>query len=130
MTLTMLQFNSLPRHIVKRLAYGTITVIAVVVTLVLLAARDRALVRAQGAAVLNSWQTAQPLAGGPLTADALYARFGIKQASANSEMNWQVASVSELRASLIAFDLAQIRLTQVKITRSGAGFVVTAERAP
>ena len=54
----------------------------------------------------------------------------IKQAAANSEMNWQVASVSELRASLIAFDLAQIRLSQVKITRNGAGFVVAAERTP
>ncbi len=130
MILTMPQFKSLPQHAVKRLAYGTIAIIAVVVTFVLLAARDRALVRAQDAAVLSSWQTAQPLAGVPLTPEALYARFGIKQAGANSEMNWQVASINELRTSLIAFDLAQIRLSQVKITRNGAGFVVAAERTP
>jgi len=128
--MTLPNLKNLPPHVVKRLAYGVITVVAAAAALTLLSARERAVARAQDAAIQTAWQMATPLTGPALTRDALFARFGIKQGSANADMSWQVASLAELRASLLAFDLAQVRLTQVKITRSGAGFVVSAERAP
>ena len=128
--MTLPNLKNLPPHVIKRLAYGVITVVAAVAALALLSARERAVIRAQDAAIQTAWQMATPLTGPAVTRDALFSRFGIKQASANADMSWQVASLAELRASLLAFDLAQVRLTQVKVTRSGAGFVVSAERAP
>ena len=128
--MTLPNLKNLPPHVIKRLAYGVIAIVATIAALALLSARERTVARAQDAATQTAWQMATPLAGPALTRDALFARFGIKQASANADLSWQVASPAELRASLLAFDLAQIRLTQVRITRSGAGFVIAAERAP
>jgi hypothetical protein len=128
-SLAHMSFKSMPSHMVRRMAYAAITVVAVLLTLLLLSARDRNLARAQDAAVQAAWQSAAPPAGLPLSREAVLARFGVRQPGAAADLNWQAATMTELRASLLAFDLAQIRLTQVKITRNGAGFVVTAERA-
>lgn len=125
-----LSLSALPPHVIRRCVYAAITVIAIIATLLLLSARERRLVSASDAGVQAAWQSATPLAGAALTREALLTRFAIKQGSANGDLSWQTASLAELRASLLAFDLAQIRLTQVKVTRSGAGFMVTAERAP
>ena len=125
-----LTLNSLPSHVIRRCAYAAVTVIAIIATLLLQSARERSLERAHDARIQAVWQTATPLAGPALTREALLARFAIKQGGTTGDLSWQAASLAELRASLLAFDLAQIRLTQVKVTRSGAAFVVTAERAP
>lgn len=128
--MTSLQLNALPRYVIKRFVYGSVALVAVLAALALVVARDRAATRVHDAAMQSAWQSATPLAGPTLTREALFARFAIKQAGANSDLSWQAASMTELRASLLAFDLAQIRLNQVKLTRDGAGFVVTAEPAP
>jgi len=125
-----LSLKSIPSHIFRRCAYAGITVLAVIITLVMLSARERAVVRVQDTAMQAAWQSATAPVGPPLTREALLARFAIRQGGATGDLNWQAASLAELRASLLAFDLAQLRLTQVKVTRSGTGFVVTAELAP
>ncbi len=128
--MTLPSLKALPLHVIKRLTYCLIMLLAVVAALALLSAREHAVARVQDATVQAAWQTASPLPGPAVTPEALFARFNIKQGSANADMSWQVGSVNELRASLLAFDLAQIRLAQVKISRSGTGFVVIAERTP
>lgn len=125
-----LDLRSMPSHIIRRCIYAGITAVAVIVALALLSAHERARVQAHDAAMQNAWQATTPTTAPPLTREALLARFAVRQASATGDLSWQVASLAELRASLLAFDLAQIRLTQVKVARNGAGFAVTAERAP
>jgi hypothetical protein len=118
----------------KRAAYCLLIVCCVSGTLALLSARERAVAKAGEASVNAAWQTS--LATGraatatPTPPEAAFSRFNIKQAAANADLAWQAASASELRASLRALDAAQIKVSQIKITRSGVNFLVTAERAP
>ena len=99
-------------------------------TLVLVSAHDRAAALARDAAVQSAWQTSGVSTATPAVPEAVYSRFNMKATAANADLAWQAATAVELRASLRALDAAQIRLAQVKITRSGTGFLVSAERAP
>ena len=120
------------RAAIRRLGFCALIAFCVVASLALQSATERATAQANDSAVKAAWQ-ALPAAqspSGPSTPEATLARLNIKQAAANAELTWQAASDTELRSGLRALDAAQIKLTQVKFTRSGAGYLVTAERAP
>lgn len=128
----MNKFTSLSSNplLLRRAAYVAAIGIYIAVTLMLLAANDRATTRARYAAMQSSWQAnAAPLPA-PTSPEAVYSRFNMKAAAANADLTWQANSTSELRASLRALDAAQIKVAQIKITRSGTNFLVNAERAP
>ena len=125
--LTSLSANPL---LLRRAAYLGVIVFCVAATLALVSAHDRAAALARDAAVQSAWQTSGVSTATPATPEAVYSRFNIKAAAANADLAWQAATATELRASLRALDAAQIKLAQVKITRSGTGFLVSAERAP
>ena len=116
--------------LLRRAAYVAVAVVCIAGTVMLLSASDRATARARDVAIQSSWQAnaASPLA--PHTPEAVYSRFNMKAASANADLTWQAISSSELRASLRALEAAQVKVTQIKITRSGTNFLVNAERAP
>jgi uncharacterized protein YggE len=116
----------------KRAAYCLLIVCCVAGTLALLSARERAVAKAGEASVNAAWQTslATGRAATSTPPEVAFSRFNIKQAAANADLAWQATSASELRASLRALDAAQIKVSQIKITRSGVNFLVTAERAP
>ncbi len=114
----------------RRAAYAAVIAFCVGAALLLIAATDRAAARARDVAIQSSWQTnVAPLLAqaGP---EAVYGRFNMKSAAANADLTWQANSSNELRASLRALDAAQIKVAQIKITRSGSQFLVNAERAP
>ena len=116
--------------LLRRAAYLTVTVVCVTTTLILIAASDRVTSRARDTAIQSSWQAnAAPLPT-QTSPEAIYSRFNIKAAAANADLTWQASSSNELRASLRALDAAQIKVAQIKITRSGTNFLVSAERAP
>ena len=125
--LTSLSANPL---LLRRAAYLGVIVFCVAATLALVSAHDRAAALARDAAVQSAWQLNGVSTGTSATSDAVYSRFNMKAAAANADLAWQAATATELRASLRALDAAQIKLAQVKITRSGTGFLVSAERAP
>ena len=116
--------------LLRRAAYFAVIILCIAATLTLLAETDRETARARDALIASSWQAnAAPLP--PQTSpETVYSRFNIKAATANADLSWQANSSSELRTSLRALDAAQIKIAQVKITRSGANFLVNAERAP
>lgn len=116
--------------LLRRAAYVAVIVFCIAATLMLISASDRATTRARDLATHSSWQANAPPLLAKASPEAVYSRFNIKAAAANADLTWQVGSSSELRASLRALDAAQIKTAQVKITRSGANFMVTAERAP
>lgn len=125
--LTALAANPL---LLRRAAYLAVIAFCIAATLTLLAATDRATARARDALIASSWQAnAAPLPP-QASPEAVFGRFNIKAAAANADLTWQANSSSELRASLRALDAAQIKIAQVKITRSGTNFLVNAERAP
>ena len=116
----------------RRAAWVAAMLVAIAVTIMLLGLRDRAVMRNLDAATQTAWLLA-PSPGNTtvmLNADIVFARFKIKQASGSTDISWTATTASELRTSLMALELARIRLTQVKITRSGQAFIVSAERAP
>jgi hypothetical protein len=118
--------------LLRRALYVVVIVGAIAATATLTALHDRASARVQEAATAQAWKTfsATPAnSASPSSAAAAYSRFNVNTA-ANADLNWQAASAADLRASLRALDDAQVKLTQVKITRSGGNFVVNAERAP
>jgi hypothetical protein len=116
--------------LLRRAAYVAIVVVCIVATLMFISASDRKTARARDVAIQSSWQMyAAPLSA-PNSPDAVYSRFNMKAGTANADLTWQANSANELRASLRALDAAQIKLAQVKITRSGTNFLVNAERAP
>ena len=116
--------------LLRRAAYVAGILFCVAASLTLIAATERANARARDAWVQSAWQVAAAPLPTQASLDAVYARFNIKAASANADLTWQANSSSELRASLRALDAAQIKLAQVKITRSGPNFLVSAERSP
>ena len=116
--------------LLRRAAYVAVIVGCVAATLMLVSATDRSTSRARDIAIESAWQVNAALLPAKASPEAVYSRFNIKAAAANADLTWQVGSSSELRASLRALDAAQIKTAQVKITRSGANFMVTAERAP
>ena len=116
--------------LLRRVAYVAVIVLCVVATRMLIAANDRATSRAHDAAIQSSWQTnAAPLPA-PTSPEAVYSRFNMRAAAANADLTWQANSSNELRASLRALDAAEIKTSQIKITRGGTNFLVSAERAP
>lgn len=125
-------FTSLSANplLLRRAAYVVAMVFCATATGMLMAASDRATARARDAAIQSTWQAnaATPLA--QTSPEAVYSRFSMKALAANADLTWQTNSSSELRASLRALDAAQIKVTQIKITRSGTNFLVNAERAP
>ena len=104
--------------------------LCVAATLALVSASDRAGALARDAAVQSSWQSGATSPEAQTSPDAVFSRFNMKSATTSADLIWQATSASELRTSLRALDAAQIKLVQVKVTRSGANFLVTAERAP
>ncbi len=116
--------------LLRRSAYVAVIIFCVVATLMLLAVNDRATTRDRDVAIASSWQTnATPLPA-PTSPEAVYSRFNMKATAANADLTWQANSANELRASLRALDAAQIKVAQIKITRSGTNFMINAERAP
>ena len=116
--------------LLRRAAYVAVIVGCVAATLMLVSATDRSTSRARDIAIESAWQVNAALLPAKASPEAIYSRFNIKAAAANADLTWQANSSNELRASLRALDAAQIKTAQVKITRSGANFMVTAERAP
>lgn len=125
--LTSLSANPL---LLRRAAWVAAIVACIAATLALTAASERARARGREADVGASWQANAPPAPTKISADAVYGRFNMKAAAANADLSWQANSGNELRASLRALDAAQIKVGQIKITRSGSNFLVAAERAP
>ena len=126
------KFTSLSARplLLRRAAYVAVIVFCIAATLMLISASDRATTRARDLATQSSWQaTAAPLLA-KASPEAIYSRFNMKAAAANADLTWQANSSNELRGSLRALDAALIKVAQVKITRSGANYMVTAERAP
>ncbi len=125
-------FTSLSANplLLRRVAYAAVIVFCVAATVVLLSASERATTRARDLAIQSSWQTSAAPLPAPTSPEAVYSRFNIKAAAANADLTWQANSTNELRASLRALDAAQIKVAQIKITRSGTNFLVNAERAP
>lgn len=128
----MNQFTSLPANplLLRRAAYVAVTSLCIAATLMLISASNHAIARARDAAILSSWQASKALSPVQTSPEAVYSRFSMKVAAANADLTWQAGSASELRASLRALDAAQIKVAQIKITRSGTNFLVNAERAP
>lgn len=126
------KFTSLSANPVlfRRAAYIAVITFCIAATLALLSANDRATTRARDTATRSSWQTNAARLLAPTSAEAVYRRFNIKAAAANADLSWQANSTNELRASLRALDAAQIKVAQIKITRNGTNFLVSAERAP
>lgn len=116
--------------LVRRLSWAAVCVLCVLATFALSRATDRAQEIARTNAVQSAWRASASVAAVPTDPQAVYRRFGIKPATANADLTWQVNSASELRASLRALDAANVNLSQAKVSRSGAVFVITAERAP
>lgn len=128
----MTKFTSPSAHplLLRRGAYVAVIAICIAATLILLAANDRATSRGRDAAIQSSWQANAALLHAQTSPEAVYSRFNMKVAAANADLTWQANSNNELRGSLRALDAAQIKVTQIKITRSGTNFLVNAERAP
>ena len=116
--------------LLRRAAYVAVIVGCVAATLMLVSATDRSTSRARDIAIESAWQVNAALLPAKASPEAIYSRFNMKAAAANADLTWQANSSNELRGSLRALDAAQIKTAQVKITRSGANFMVTAERAP
>lgn len=120
----------------RRLAYSAVIAVALVAALLFITLRGHAWVRAQDAATRAAWRSAPAHAASTpaMSADAVFARFNIRRQNApvggTDALTWQAANGTELRHSLLALEAANVTLSPVKITRSGASFTVTAERAP
>ena len=128
----MNKFTSPSAHplLLRRAAYVAVIASCIAATLMLLAANDRATSRARDAAIQSSWQANAALLPAQTSPEAVYSRFNMKVAAANADLTWQANSNNELRGSLRSLDAVQIKVTQIKITRSGTNFLVNAERAP
>lgn len=126
------KFTSLSARplLLRRAAYVAVIVFCIAATLMLISASDRATTRARDLATQSSWQANPAPLLAKASPEAIYSRFNMKAAAANADLTWQANSSNELRGSLRALDAALIKVAQVKITRSGANYMVTAERAP
>jgi hypothetical protein len=128
----MLRFTSLSVDplLLRRAAHVAIIVFCIAATLMLISANDRATAHVRDVAIQSSWQANAVAPIAQTSPETVYSRFNMLAAAVNADLTWQAHSTNELRASLRALDAAQIKLVQVKITRSGTNFLVTAERAP
>ena len=128
----MSKFTSLSASplVLRRTIYVAVIVLCITVALTLISATDRSSSRARDAAIQSSWQSNVAPSPTQTSVEAVYRRFNMKAAAANTELTWQAGSSNELRASLRALEAAQIKVVQAKITRNGSNFVVNAERAP
>ena len=114
----------------RRLVYVAILAVSGVVTFFLLRAHAQREASLHDAAIRNAWQTETSPISGFMTVAAVRARFNITGGGTAGDLVWQVASATELRASLSALDFAAVKLREVKIARRGAGFSVSAEQIP
>ena len=114
----------------RRSLYVAVIVLCIAIALTLISATDRSDSRARDVAIQSSWQSNAALPPVLTSVEAVYRRFNMKAAAANTELTWQASSSNELRASLRALEAAQIKIVQAKITRNGSNFLVNAERTP
>lgn len=126
----------------RRLLWLLASLALVALSVLLLQASERRQTQAIDLATRNAWRTHQSGAGAgnaatSPTPDAVIARFAMRSdtrsgsaGSGGAPLTWQVASAADLRSSLAALSASGVRLAQVNVTRNGAGFAVTAERAP
>ncbi len=114
----------------RRLVYVAILAASVLVTFFLLRAHAQREASLHDAAIRKAWQTEASPISGSMTVAAVRSRFNITGGGTAEDLAWQVASANELRASLLALDLAAVKLREVKIARRGAGFSVSAEQIP
>ena len=118
----------LSRLQLRRLAYLAMLLVSLLATLFLLRVHGQRDISAYDSAVRKAWQTEASPVTGAMAIAAVRARFNISGGSGAGDLVWQVTNESELRASLSALELATVKLREVKITRRGAGFAVTAEQ--
>lgn len=116
--------------LVRRFFWLAVVVLCAVATLTLTAATNRSRDMARDAAVQAAWRANAGMTGVPTDPQAVYLRFNIKATTANADLAWQVSSAAQLRASLRSLDAANVNLSQVKVSRNGINYVVSAERAP
>lgn len=122
-------FNmTLNRVQTRRIVYIAVVLASVLVTIFLLRAHRQHEASLYDATVLSGWQTEALPISGAMSVAAVRARFNITGGGASGDLIWQVTSVDELRSSLLALDLAGIKVREVKIARRGAGFTVSAEQ--
>lgn len=122
-------FNiTLNRVQMRRIVYVVVVLASVLATIFLLRAHRQHEASRYDAAVRGGWQTEALPISGAVSVAAVRARFNIAGGGASGDLVWQVTSVDELRSSLLALDLAGIKLREVKIARRGAGFTVSAEQ--
>ena len=114
----------------RRTIYVAVIGLCIAIALTLISATDRSDLRARDAAIQSSWQSNAAPSPTQTSVEAVYRRFNIKAAVANTELTWQASSSNELRASFRALVASHIKIVQAKITRNGSNFLVNAERAP
>lgn len=142
MSALLARFNASPAA-ARRLLWLLASLALVALSVLLLQASERRQTQAIELATRNAWRTSQSgaVAGNAATSptpDAVIARFAMRSDSRSvnagggggAPLAWQVASPGDLRSSLAALSASGVRLAQVNVTRNGAGFAVTAERAP
>ena len=119
---------TLNRLQLRRLTYVAVLVASVLATIFILRAQTQREANLHDAAIRNAWQTEGSSSTGTMTIAAVRARFNISGGGGAGDLAWQVADVNELRTSLLALDVAVVKLREVKIARRGAGFTVSAEQ--
>lgn len=124
-------FNmTLNRVQTRRIVYVVLVMVSVLATMFLLRVHSRQEASAYEATVRNAWQKETMPISGAMNLSAVRARFNIAGGGASGDLVWQVTSVDELRSSLLALDLAGIKLREVKLARRGSGFTISAEQTP
>ena len=119
---------TLNRLQLRRLTYVAVLVASVLATIFILRAQTQREANLHDTAIRNAWKTEGSSSTGAMTVAAVRARFNISGGGAAGDLAWQVADVNELRTSLLALDVAVVKLREVKIARRGAGFTVSAEQ--
>ena len=113
---------------IRRIVSIVSIAVSILATFFLQRAHSQREANGHAAAVRSAWQTVVSPVGGAMSIAAVRARFNITGGGAAGDLVWQVASVDELRTSLLALEFASVRLREVKIARRGAGFTVIAEQ--
>lgn len=122
--------TALNRVQIRRSVYIAVVLVSVLATIFLLRAHGQREASVFDASVRTGWQTEALPITGSMTIAAVRARFNITGGGTAGDLSWQVPNLTELRASLLALDLAAVKLREVKIARRGAGFIVSAEQIP
>lgn len=118
---------ALNRVHVRRSVHIAVVLASVLATIFLLRAHSQREASLYDTTVRNGWQKQALPISRVMSIAAVRARFSITGGGASGDLVWQVTSIDELRASLLALELAAIKLREVKISRRGAGFAVSAE---